>query len=180
MDKKVIIEKLDSNHKHFANYIASLDGKSFCTALNNEKWTPGQQIDHICLSLAPLNKIMAPPKFILKFILKKANRQSRTYDELVKRYHERLARGGKAFGPFVPPFVDATEQTQLCTNVQKLALKLSQLLNRWNENEIDRFVLPHPLLGRVTIREMMYFTIYHVEHHESLTKRDLAATKVVA
>ena len=167
-------------YKHFADYIVSLDGKSFCTALNNEKWTPGQQIDHICLSLAPLNKIMTPPKFFLKFILKKANRQSRTYDELVKRYHERLAKGGKAFGPFVPPSIGVPEQAELCTKVQNLALKLARLLNRWSENEIDRFVLPHPLLGRVTVREMMYFTIYHVEHHEALTKRDLAAPKVVA
>lgn len=25
---------------------------------------------------------------------------------------------------------------------------------------------PHPLLGKLTLREMMFFTIYHVQHHE--------------
>jgi hypothetical protein len=34
-------------------------------------------------------------------------------------------------------------------------------------------ILPHPLLGKITIREMLYFTAYHVQHHENIIKRDL-------
>lgn len=40
-------------------------------------------------------------------------------------------------------------------------------------DELDKYILPHPLLGKLTIREMMYFTIYHVEHHKKLTERGL-------
>jgi hypothetical protein len=25
--------------------------------------------------------------------------------------------------------------------------------------------LPHPLLGKLTLREMLYFTAYHADHH---------------
>ena len=34
-----------------------------------------------------------------------------------------------------------------------------------SEHKLDRCILPHPLLGKLTLREMIYFTIYHMEHH---------------
>jgi hypothetical protein len=33
--------------------------------------------------------------------------------------------------------------------------------------------LPHPLLGKLTLREMIYFTIYHVQHHHKLVQNQL-------
>ena len=34
-----------------------------------------------------------------------------------------------------------------------------------DEEDLDNYILPHPLIGKTTIREMLYFTIYHVQHH---------------
>ena len=34
--------------------------------------------------------------------------------------------------------------------------------------DLDVYILPHPLLGKVTLREMLYFTIHHNEHHLEL------------
>jgi len=39
-----------------------------------------------------------------------------------------------------------------------------QLLD-YSEQDLDELILPHPLLGKLTLREMMYFTMYHVLHH---------------
>jgi hypothetical protein len=50
---------------------------------------------------------------------------------------------------------------------------LSEKLDKFTEEELDKYILPHPLLGKLTIREMMYFTIYHVLHHQMMTERDL-------
>ena len=38
----------------------------------------------------------------------------------------------------------------------------------WSERALDRYRLPHPLLGRLTVREMLLFTLYHSVHHFSL------------
>jgi len=46
-------------------------------------------------------------------------------------------------------------------------------LDKFTENELDRYILPHLLLGKLTLREMLFFTIYHIEHHEKLIKRNL-------
>ena len=45
--------------------------------------------------------------------------------------------------------------------IERLVLNI----NNYSEQQLDTFILPHPLLGKVTLREMMYFTIYHAEHH---------------
>ena len=38
----------------------------------------------------------------------------------------------------------------------------------WGELALDRYRLPHPLLGRLTVREMLLFTLYHSVHHFNL------------
>jgi hypothetical protein len=35
----------------------------------------------------------------------------------------------------------------------------------WREADLDRYLLPHPLLGKLTLREMLHFTLYHNYHH---------------
>lgn len=35
----------------------------------------------------------------------------------------------------------------------------------WSETQLDSYLLPHPVLGRVTVREMLMFTLFHFDHH---------------
>jgi hypothetical protein len=37
----------------------------------------------------------------------------------------------------------------------------------WGESELDSYILPHPILGKLTIREMLFFTLYHDTLHLS-------------
>ena len=41
-----------------------------------------------------------------------------------------------------------------------------QLVHKWSEDDLDLYVIPHPLMGKLTFREILYFTIYHVKHHK--------------
>ena len=38
------------------------------------------------------------------------------------------------------------------------------------EKDLDFYVLPHPLIGKLTLREMLFFCIYHVQHHHKITQ----------
>ncbi|MCB9182399.1 MAG: DinB family protein [Flavobacteriales bacterium] len=51
---------------------------------------------------------------------------------------------------------------------------LCKRTSRWSESDLERYLLPHPLLGKLTLREMLYFTLYHVQHHQALVQRDTA------
>jgi hypothetical protein len=48
-------------------------------------------------------------------------------------------------------------------------------LHRSSQSALDRWRLPHPLLGRLTVREMLFFTLCHNRHHLEGVRRKLAA-----
>jgi len=97
----------------------------------------------------------------------KPNRQSRSYDELVEKYKQKLAAGGKASGIFVPkPMKINGSKEKLIADWDKATAKyIAALQNNTSENKLDNYLARHPLLGRVTLRELCYFTIYHTQHH---------------
>ncbi|WP_264520685.1 DinB family protein [Flavobacterium sp. N1994] len=173
MEKEAIISKINSNHNSFIDYISHLTEEEFeyCYA---DKWTAGQQLEHIYLSVKPLNQALVLPKFLLKFLFGKANRPSKTYEELVKRYQDKLQAGGRATSRFVPKVIPISQKMELIENLNLMIPKLTSKITRFTETDLDVIILPHPLLGKITLREMLYFTAYHVEHHQELTKRNLA------
>ena len=172
MDKKILKDKLTANHNAFAASVSSLNNEEFLSCKGG-KWTAGQQLEHIYLSVVPLRQILSLPKFLLKLIWGKANRESKSYEELVKKYLLKLESGGKATKRFVPKAVNLEDRQSLKTKLQNEVKNLCSVLDRFTEKELDEYVLPHPLLGKLTLREMMYFTIYHVEHHSKLMKQNL-------
>ena len=38
-------------------------------------------------------------------------------------------------------------------------------LKRWSDQQLDHYVLPHPLMGKMPVREIIMWTAYHVDHH---------------
>ena len=43
--------------------------------------------------------------------------------------------------------------------------KLQHKLLKWSDNDLDNYILPHPLMGKMTIREIIMWTTFHVEQH---------------
>jgi len=49
--------------------------------------------------------------------------------------------------------------------------RLANAIERnWTDEKLDNYLAPHPLLGKLTLRELIYFTIYHTEHHLAIIK----------
>jgi len=167
MNKEEIIRQLKERHEIFVEEIDALTEDDFLFA-PPEKWSAGQQVDHIYRSVATLFLAMRIPKPAIKLVIGKANRPSRSYDELVERYAQKLSGGGKAKGPFIPSAISYAEKKKLLEKVRSVVEKLSNRINQFSEKDLDEMILPHPLLGKLTMREMLFFTIYHVQHHQRL------------
>ena len=172
MNKEVIIQKLLSNHQEFAELVSSLDESGFNFSANN-KWTAGQHLEHIYLAVSPLTKALILPVFILKLLFGKTNRLSKNYEGLVKKYSDKLQNGGVASGRFIPKKVSFEQKEILKRKLLKNVKILCKAVNNFTEAKLDDYILPHPLLGKLTIKEMLYFTIYHVEHHKKLVLQNL-------
>lgn len=172
MDKQEIIQQLQINHQQYIDMLMSLDEKDFMY-MPPGKWTAGQHFRHIYLSVSPLSKAMKLPAFVLGKMFGEANRPSKTFEGLVKKYTDKLAAGGAAMGRFIPQPVTFSQRNKLKHKIEKVVKRLCNTTDKYSEERLDNYIIPHPLLGKLTIREMLYFTIYHVQHHHKLILRGL-------
>ena len=164
MEKSEIQARLIRDHAAFADFIGNLPDVLANHSMPG-KWTPLQQLSHIMKSVSPVKIAFILPKFVVHAFFGRANRPSRSYDELVAKYKAKLEAGGKSTTRFLP---DSTcDRIQLQDAVERNIKVLTERIDRFTERELDQLILPHPLLGKLTFREMLYFTIYHVEHHHS-------------
>jgi uncharacterized damage-inducible protein DinB len=138
------------------------------------KWSVNQNIDHLCKVLLPVNKALSKPKFLLRYAFGRPNREGRNYEALVKRYLE------KAQGPAKAPEVYRAKENKhlspqiLWDHYQALSQKLLKIIDRkWSEKQLDSYLLVHPLLGKITIRELLYFVHFHADHHFDAMKKVL-------
>ena len=170
-NKQEIIAALDEKINDFTNYITELNKEKF-EASPNGKWSAGQNLDHLIRAIQPLQMAYSLPKFVLRILFGKTNRTSRSYEEVVAKYKSKLSAGGRASGPFIPPVITFERKDDLIKKYNRYKKKLSAKIEKQNEVDLDKYILPHPLLGKVTLREMLFFTIHHNEHHlESLKNR---------
>ena len=172
MNKDEIQQQLRENHSRFINSISALSDTDFLFS-NQGKWTAGQQLEHIVKSVRPVNLGFGLPSFLLKIIFGKANRPSKSFEALVEKYHGKLAAGGKSSAPFIPKSVSVSDKNKLTKRLHALVNSLAVRTGSLSEQQLDLLILPHPLLGKLTFREMLYFTIYHVQHHEAQVTRNL-------
>lgn len=131
------------------------------------KWSVAENIQHLVISTNTSALAWKLPKFVVRLIGGTPNRVSRTYDELKEKYYKKLSEGGRASGRFVPKPVEINYGKQkLIDNWNKATSGfISMLKNNRSEKDLDSYLVKHPLLGRITLRELCYFTIFHTQHH---------------
>ena len=110
---------------------------------------------------------MSYPKFILRYKFGKSNRVPRVYDAIINRYNERLEGvKGITFGPsknMRTPTLE--ERLDLIDQLKAHENKLKKIVLKWKDKHLDNLLLPHPLMGRMPVREIIMWSAYHTEHH---------------
>lgn len=173
MNKKEVIEVLDVAHSDLFSWLKDQDSKQWVEGPEG-KWTSGQHILHLVESIRMLNKALRVPKFILKKRFGIANRPLRSYDEVAQRYDERLAANLDRAEEFnrglkVPSIKD---KERLVATLQIQNKKLQYKTNKWSDAYLDTLLLPHPLMGRMIIREIIMWTAHHTRHHTEILKEN--------
>lgn len=172
MDRTAIVQQLKAHYTDFARLFQSLSEAEYRAAPEG-KWANGQHLDHLLRSVQPVNLAFGLPHFLPRLLFGKSNRPSRTYAGLVEKYQHKLAEGGRASGRFVPPPADWPQREKLLAALDRQVQRLAEKTARLTETQLDTLLLPHPLLGKLTFREMLYFTIYHAQHHRTAVERNL-------
>ncbi len=164
MNKLELSKRLIQEHQSFIDFISSLSNEDLIRS-QDDKWNPSQQLQHVYLSLRAIQLGIALPKFIPTILFGKSKKGSRTYESLVETYQLKLKKGGKS-PSFYEPKKSVRDVGKLKIDLIHLVNVISNQLSHFQENDLDSFLLPHPLLGKLTARELIFFAIYHVGHHQ--------------
>ena len=148
-------------------FLAALPATEFF-APQGASWSPAEHARHLSKSVRPVAMALNLPKLVLRWRFGKAA-GSRSFPALREVYLAALA-GGATAGRFTPsaqppPEEPAKRQAEILATFRHEVETLADRLERWREPALDRHRMPHPVLGPLTVREMLFFTAYHNAHH---------------
>ncbi len=170
MNKSELLSKLNNSNQRVVNWFTEIPVGEFFHR-EGEIWSASDNVDHLIKSHKPIAKALKLPKFTLRTMFGSPNQPSRSYEAICQVYKDTLAAGGVASGRFLPdqqtPDNPEAIKKDLLNQFSKTSADLVSAVEKWTEDDLDGYLLPHPLIGKLTIREMLFFTIYHNLRHAS-------------
>ena len=147
--------------------------KSFWEKTPEGKWSAGHHLIHLVQSTWPLLLGLSLPKFLIKWYYGTSNRPSRSLEEVIQRYQEKLAMVSEGVvSPFSRKMPDSKGKDSL--KWQKTFTEMNERLNkkmlRFSEKDLDTLLVGHPLMGKMTLREILMWNAYHTKHHEKVLR----------
>jgi hypothetical protein len=138
-------------------------------APQGDRWSPAEHVRHLRKASAPLASALRLPAWVIQLRFGRHRGPSRPYLELRTVYHRALAAGGQA-GDFAPspesrPADPRARRAQIMAQWQHTNDALCRAASGWSESALDRVQGKHPLLGMLSARELLEFTVYHTTHH---------------
>ncbi len=166
MGKDDIADLLEDKYQTLISWLEQQDNEQWEVG-PEDKWTTGQQALHLLQSIKPLNTALSLPKFLLKYKYGVTNREVRDFDAVVKRYQERLpeAKGFTFKGSQSMKTPKLQDKNYLITRLKVENKKLQHKVKKWKDKDLDNLILPHPLMGKMPVREIVMWSAYHVEYH---------------
>lgn len=169
--KADLIAMLENSNQWVRRWFTEFPTEHFFVR-RGDAWSASENVDHLIRAHTPIARALKLPKFLLRAMFGKPDKASMSYEALCQRYREAISKGAQASGPYLPRQEDAashaeTRKKQLLGQFAIASTELVGVIERWNEKELDAYLLPHPILGKLTIREMIFFTIYHNLRHAS-------------
>lgn len=172
MDKFDIADLIDKKYQKLFKWLNQQPIENWETGPEG-KWTASQHILHLVNNLQLLNNALSYPRFFLKYKFGLSNRPSRDYDAVVKRYQEKIEENKDKTIDFNKDLKSPLlkDRPRLLTKLQIQHKKLQYKTRKISDINLDTLVIPHPLMGKMTVRELIMWAAYHTEHHTTILKK---------
>jgi hypothetical protein len=169
---------LSELHAGSVTYWETFDTPTFLAPIG-DAWSPADNVRHLTISMRAVARGMRLPRVFLLLAFGRPTFPSRSFDVMRDTYRARLAEGASA-GRYAPrpreESVDPhAERARIMSHHAMAVSAIGDIITRWSESALDASRLPHPLLGPLTVREMLLFTVYHNRHHLENVQRRLAS-----
>lgn len=159
------IQIFSETHEAFLALIRSLSSEQMNQHPEN-KWSPIQHLRHINMGLAGFSRYCQLDKNKIIGMFGSGTGHSMSSSELANKYRQTLAEMGDFKQPHEPESssdLDFQTEAELFKTNTKL---VKDKLGSWTESELDSLLCPHPLLGKLTAREMINFFVIHTSLHQ--------------
>lgn len=174
--KDQIIADLQVEQQAIHDTVTNMPEDKLFTGTDTE-WSPEGYLKHLIISVKAFAKALLLPRDQIEAMFGKAD-GSKTFDELVADYEKLLTEGLQAenVSNITPvnyrmPEGIEDEKTYLIETWNEGNNRLYANLETWSEEDLDSYCIPHPALGMITVREMLFFTIHHNRGHAEDIKR---------
>lgn len=134
----------------------------------NGKWSVAEAMQHLYLSARPVPRLMSGPRDVLRQ-WGVPDVPPRSFAEIADAYQQVFAKGVKAPAAVSPRPEDmAVDKATVLARYSDTYQALTDALTGWSDPERDQYVMLHPVLGKLSVREMIYFTSIHTAHHRKV------------
>lgn len=170
-DKKSIQDGLANSFAAVRSALSKAEPEQVCQD-QGERWSIAQQFKHLILSNAPIASALKKPyERLAGFGTPKEPTLS--YENLKAKYEHLLTTGVKAPPKFTPEVISVDTWDNMFEEWEMINRKFQERLAEWPESDLDTFAIPHPVLGLLSTRQMLFFTILHNWHHLERIEREL-------
>jgi hypothetical protein len=170
--KLEILAALESNAQAIAEFFSAIPDPQMFDG-DPDYWSPAHHLAHLTKTSASVERALRSGALPLH-----PTARSRTYAEvrdaatasLGATPKGRLLEMGR--GVVIAP---GTSRTQVVNGFTTASAELRATAAAWTEEDLDRFALTHPLIGEMTVREMLLFFVVHERHHLKLVRARVEA-----
>jgi hypothetical protein len=168
--KETLIKNLAEAGDTCLNHAASVSDAVFFDN-SNGKWSIAENLIHLDVSAKRLAGAMSLSKEDLAAKFGMATKPSMAYEQIPEIYYATASQKAIVAPPaFAAMQTPETTRTSVVEGYTKSHTFLAIALSHFTEEELEKYQIPHPLLGLLTVREMIYFTIFHIGHHQKVER----------
>jgi hypothetical protein len=161
MTKRELCSRLESGQNDIITFLGSLSDEVFFAG-SDERWGPAHHLGHLTLTYRRL-----ATGFRAKERLADYTQTPKSYEEIKDTYLTKLQTTPPlvlANNPFAVK-LDGSSKDAMIAAFSGGGQELHEATTSWSETELDTKGMKHPLLGLMSAREILFFTLYHDQHH---------------
>jgi uncharacterized damage-inducible protein DinB len=171
VSRGALIETLLFANRRVSDWFTAVPATDFFIR-SGSAWSASDNLDHLIKIVRPITRALKLPRLALQGMFGKSERPSRGYEEICEIYRSEIKKGAHASGRYLPDQESPGDKNDLrkvdlIRQWEKASAELVAAAEEWTEADLDACQIPHPILGKLTVREILFFTIYHNLRHSS-------------
>jgi len=167
-DKYHLLEMVRENTEMVANFFERIPIEIFFKK-NGNGWSAGENLIHLHKSTLPVSLSLITPKILLRMMFGTESEIKEPLEIMKRLYFSKLQSGAHA-GIFTPQIIvegrmNPNEKAKLLKKWNDLSCEYILRIGKWTDKEMSECNLPHPILGKISVKQIICFSVFHNEHH---------------